>query len=226
MKGFVDAGLVGKFILTVAHNLNWKNISDALDKPTQLLYHTIMNNCFYLNRTVAEVFGELEGKFKDIMEFIENLDGFTKAGLEFFKIADDKLDELIPGYTSYKQYDMGFIILKKTYYHYKKLGAKNKALATVLSAKNDKLRWNYATWQMKMNLIYDMRKGLNDWLDDFTDEERGDAVLTVLESSIKLSSFSFHSLVNLIITSLTYCLNKYSSSKSSLVFIFNEIDKI
>ncbi|PCH67242.1 MAG: hypothetical protein COC06_11610, partial [Bacteroidales bacterium] len=110
--------------------------------------------------------------------------------------------------------------------HYKKLGAKNKALATVLSAKNDKLRWNYATWQMKMNLIYDMRKGLNDWLDDFTDEERGDAVLTVLESSIKLSSFSFHSLVNLIITSLTYCLNKYSSSKSSLVFIFNEIDKI
>ena len=36
---------------------------------------------------------------------------------------------------------------------------------------------------MKVNLIYDMRKGLNDWLDDFTDEERGDAVLTVLDSA-------------------------------------------
>lgn len=36
---------------------------------------------------------------------------------------------------------------------------------------------------MKVNLIYDMRNGLNDWVDDFSDEERGDAVLTVLKSS-------------------------------------------
>ena len=28
-----------------------------------------------------------------------------------------------------------------------------------------------------------MRNGLNDWVDDFTDEERGDAVLTVLDSA-------------------------------------------
>ncbi|MGQ1911722.1 hypothetical protein ACT3CE_18325 [Marinifilum sp. RC60d5] len=183
MKGFVDAKLVGKFILTVAHGLNWKNISDALDKPTQLLYHTIMNNCFYLQRTVAEVYGELEDKFREIMEFIEKMDGFTGAGLESLKIVDDKLDELIPGYTSYKQYNMGFIILKATYTHYKGLKAKNKAIATVLSAKNDQSRWNYATWQMKVNLIYDMRNGLNDWVDDFSDKERGDAVLTVLKSA-------------------------------------------
>ena len=36
---------------------------------------------------------------------------------------------------------------------------------------------------MKVNLIYDMRNGLNDWVDDFSDEERGDAVLTVLKSA-------------------------------------------
>ena len=189
MKGFVDAGLVGKFILTVAHSLNWKNMSDALDKQTELLYHTIMNNCFYLKRTVAEVYGELEGKFKEIMEFIDKMDGFTGAGLESLKIVDDKLDELIPGYTSYKQYDMSFIVLKASYTHYKELKAKNKAIATVLSAKDDKLRWNYATWQMKVNLIYDMRNGLNDWVDDFTDEERGDAVLTVLDSARNKEEF-------------------------------------
>ena len=166
-----------------------KNISDALDKQTQLLYHTIMNNCFYLQRTVAEVYGELEDKFREIMEFIEKMDGFTGAGLESLKIVDNKLDELIPGYTSYKQYNMGFIVLKATYIHYKGLKAKNKAIATVLDAKNDQSRWNYATWQMKVNLIYDMRNGLNDWVDDYTDKQRGDAVLTVLKSSRNKEEF-------------------------------------
>ena len=42
---------------------------------------------------------------------------------------------------------------------------------------------------MKVNLIYDMRNGLNDWVDDFTDEERGDAVLTVLDSARNKEEF-------------------------------------
>ena len=42
---------------------------------------------------------------------------------------------------------------------------------------------------MKVNLIYDMRNGLNDWVDDFTDEERGDAVLTVLYSARNKEEF-------------------------------------
>ena len=60
---------------------------------------------------------------------------------------------------------------------------KEAAIALVEEAQQNKIRWNYATWQMKVNLIYDMRNGLNDWVDDFTDEERGDAVLTVLGSA-------------------------------------------
>lgn len=36
---------------------------------------------------------------------------------------------------------------------------------------------------MIVNLIYDMRNGITDWMDDYTDEQRGDAVLTVLRSS-------------------------------------------
>ena len=60
---------------------------------------------------------------------------------------------------------------------------KEAAIALVEEAQQNKIRWNYATWQMKVNLIYDMRNGLNDWVDDFTDEERGDAVLTVLDSA-------------------------------------------
>lgn len=189
MKGFVEVPQVAKFILTIAHNLNWKNISDAFDEQTQLLYHTVMNNCFYLKRTVNEVFGKIEDKFEEVMEFITDLDGFTGAGLESLKIVDDKLDELIPGYTSYKQYNKAFIILKDAYRKFKELQAKNKAIAIVLEAKGDDERWNYATWQLKVNLIYDMRKGRTDLIDDFNNKERGDAVLTVLDSARHAQEF-------------------------------------
>ena len=66
---------------------------------------------------------------------------------------------------------------------------KEAAIALVEEAQQNKIRWNYATWQMKVNLIYDMRNGLNDWVDDFTDEERGDAVLTVLDSARNKEEF-------------------------------------
>ncbi len=36
---------------------------------------------------------------------------------------------------------------------------------------------------MKVNLIYDMRSGFSDNFDSYTNEERGEAVLAVLESS-------------------------------------------
>ncbi|GAF03217.1 hypothetical protein [Saccharicrinis fermentans] len=59
----------------------------------------------------------------------------------------------------------------------------------MLKAKNDKARWNYATWQMKVNLIYDMRKGISDYVDDYSDEQRGEAVLTVLKSARNKDEF-------------------------------------
>ncbi|MDE5419385.1 hypothetical protein L3049_15420 [Labilibaculum sp. DW002] len=193
MKGFVDAKLVGKFILTVAHGLNWKNISDALDKQTQLLYHTIMNNCFYLQRTVAEVYGELEEKFKEIMDTIHDLRDLPEKGLEQFKIVDDNWDENVPGYSSFKQYNLAFLVLKSTYYSLKQrnenLSEKEAAIALVEKAQQNKISWNYATWQMKIDLIYDMRHDGSGILGGLSEEDKEDAVIAVLESSRNKEEF-------------------------------------
>ncbi len=183
LKGEVAPVLVGKFILTIAQGFNWKGISDKLNEEAHLLYHTILNNCFYLNKKVEDVYNQFVDKIDNVMDIIKTLDGFVAHGLENLKITDDKLDELIPGYSSYKQYNMAFIVLRESYHFFKEVEQKNKAIYTVLEAKNDRKRWNYATWQMKVNLIYDMRDGLTDWIDDYSDEERGEAVLTVLETA-------------------------------------------
>lgn len=45
------------------------------------------------------------------------------------------------------------------------------------------MRWTYATWQMKVNLIYDMRHDGSGWLGGLTEEDKEDAVIAVLESS-------------------------------------------
>ncbi len=42
---------------------------------------------------------------------------------------------------------------------------------------------------MKVNLIYDMRSGFSDNFDSYTNEERGEAVLAVLESSRHTAEF-------------------------------------
>ncbi len=59
IKGAVNPILIGKFILTVANGMNWKNISDVFDETAQIMYHTVMNNCFYLGKKVEEVYGEI-----------------------------------------------------------------------------------------------------------------------------------------------------------------------
>lgn len=42
---------------------------------------------------------------------------------------------------------------------------------------------------MKVNLIYDMRSGITDLVDDYTYEQRGEAVLTVLKSARHAEEF-------------------------------------
>ena len=50
----------------------------------------------------------------------------------------------------------------------------------VEEAQQNKIRWNYATWQMKVNLIYDMRHDGSGMFGGLSEE---DAVIAVLESS-------------------------------------------
>ncbi len=88
----------------------------------------------------------------------------------------------MPGYSSFKQYNLAFLILKDTYHYFDRIEEKEKAIKAVINAQNDPMRWRYATWQMKVNLIYDMRheeRGFG----GYSLEERGQAVLDVLESA-------------------------------------------
>ena len=53
----------------------------------------------------------------------------------------------------------------------------------VEEAQQNKIRWNYATWQMKVNLIYDMRHDGSGMFGGLSEEDKEDAVIAVLESS-------------------------------------------
>ncbi len=92
------------------------------------------------------------------------------------------LDEIVPGYRSYKQRNKAFLILESVYHHFKDIEERDRAIQTVKNAQNDEQRWHYATWQMKVNLIYDMRHEESFWIGDYSTEERGEAVLDVLET--------------------------------------------
>ncbi len=106
---------------------------------------------------------------------------------------NDTMDKYLPGYSSFKQYNIGFIILKSTYYYLqqinKELGEKEAAINVVEKAQQEPVRWNYATWQMKVNLIYDMRHGGSGWLGGFSQERKEDAIIAVLESSRSKTEF-------------------------------------
>lgn len=146
-----------------------------------------MSNCFYLGKKVDEVYDELyeavKENFDDFLELVTDLDGFAAKGMGNLKIADDKLDEILPGYSSFKQYSKAFIILRDSYNYFKNVDDKEKAIQAVVNAQNDKMRWRYATWQMKVNLIYDMRIDETGWVEGFSDKHRCDAVIAVLDSA-------------------------------------------
>ncbi len=65
--------------------------------------------------------------------------------------------------------------------HNQQYDLKMAAINAVETAQREN-RWLYATWQMKVNLIYDMRMG-DSGLGGLTEERKEDAVITVLESA-------------------------------------------
>ncbi len=52
LNGEVDAQNAGRFIVTIANGFNWQGMSDKRNKEVEILYHTILNNCFYLNTKI------------------------------------------------------------------------------------------------------------------------------------------------------------------------------
>nr|WP_320117745.1 hypothetical protein [uncultured Marinifilum sp.] len=120
------------------------------------------------------------------MDTIHDLRDLPEKGLEQFKIVDDNWDENVPGYSSFKQYSLAFLVLKSTYYSLKQrnenLSEKEAAIALVEKAEQNKTSWNYATWQMKVDLIYDMRHDGSGMFGGLSEERKEDAVIAVLES--------------------------------------------
>ena len=99
-------------------------------------------------------------------------------------IIGDTFDEYIPGYSGFKQYNATFLILKSTYYYLKQENMnediKLAAIERVEKAQKENL-WKYATRQMKLILIYDLRHG-GAGIGGLTEERKEDAVITVLSS--------------------------------------------
>ncbi len=190
LNGEVDAKNVGRFILTIANGFNWKNISNKLTDESYRLYHGLMANCFYTGKKIDEIYQQIAGNIDAVMLDITRV---ALNGLDSIKAADDTMDKYLPGYSSFKQYNIGFIILKSTYYYLqqinKELGEKEAAINVVEKAQQEPVRWNYATWQMKVNLIYDMRHGGSGWLGGFSQERKEDAIIAVLESSRSKTEF-------------------------------------
>jgi len=79
-----------------------------------------------------------------------------------------------------------FIVLKESYYILKEWNhnadIKEAAIQMVERAQNRTNGWQHATWQMKVNLIYDMRHG-GSGIIGLTEERKEKAVLSVLGSA-------------------------------------------
>ncbi len=144
-----------------------------------------MLNCFYTGKAVAEVYEEIQTNAEGALFAVSKV---VEQGLAAGKAFDDMLDGFVPGYSGFKQYNVQFLILKSTYNFLKQANQnydlKTRAIEVVETAVKDTLnnRWKYATWQMKVNLIYDMRIG-GSGLGGFTEERKEDAVIAVLESA-------------------------------------------
>lgn len=81
---------------------------------------------------------------------------------------------------------MPFIVLKESYYILKEWNhnadIKEAAIQMVERAQKRPNGWQHATWQMKVNLIYDMRHG-GSGIIGLTEERKEKAVLAVLGSA-------------------------------------------
>ncbi|MBD3346349.1 MAG: OmpA family protein [Chitinivibrionales bacterium] len=181
IKGNVSVANSAKFIWTVVNAFNWKNISDVLQDNVYDLFQGLMANCFLAGNTLLKAWEEGSESLDEIMD---NTREAMVKGLGKLKEVDDTFDKFIPGYSGFKQFNSNFLILRSTYNYLKRVNTedaeKENAIRAVKESQANN-RWHYATWQMKQNLIYEMRHG-GAGLGGFSEEDKEDAVITVLKS--------------------------------------------
>lgn len=147
-----------------------------------------MANCFYMGETISEVYEQYSITISEIMR---DVSGAGEKGLGALQAVDDNFDKYIPGYSGFKSFNASFLLLKSTYHFLKQKNRnhdlKSAAIDAVEAAETERRegregRWQHCTWQLKVNLIYDMRFG-GAGIGGFTEERKEDAVIAVLRSA-------------------------------------------
>ncbi len=189
VKGSIDAANGAKLIWTIARGMNWKHMSKVLDGYVHDLYQGLMLNCFLVGETLEKAYYEFSGS---VDEILQNAANAAERGLGELKDIDDSFDRYIPGYSGFKQFNANFLLLRSTYNflreHNKNYDLKSAAIDRVETAEREG-RWKYATWQMKVNLIYDMRYG-GAGIGGFSEEKKENAVIAVLRSARHAEEFA------------------------------------
>jgi len=189
VKGSLHAVNGARLIWTIARAMNWQHMSHVLDRNVHEAYQGMMYCCFAVGESFAEAYEEFSTAMDEIMHDVSSA---AERGLGGLKAVDDTFDELIPGYSGFKHFNANFLLLKSTYYFLKQRNEnydlKSAAIAAVETAEA-KGRWKYATWQVKVNLIYDMRFG-GAGIGGFTEERKEDAVIAVLRSARHAGEFA------------------------------------
>jgi hypothetical protein len=189
VKGSIDAANGAKLIWTIARGMNWKHMSKVLDGQVHDLYQGLMLNCFLVEQSLEETYNKIFGTIDGILE---NVTEAAERGLGELKEIDDTFDEYIPGYSGFKQFNANFLLLRSTYHflreHNRNYDLKSAAIDRVEAAEREG-RWKYATWQMKVNLIYNMRYG-GAGVGGFSEERKEDAVIAVLRNARHPAEFA------------------------------------
>jgi hypothetical protein len=159
IKASIDPLKIGQLIWTIGCALDWQHMSSVLEGKVHDLYQSIMVSCFYTGRIINDVVEEMSD---DLDKFMTLGAKFAESELGLLKSLDDACDENVPGYSGFKKLSAGFWILKSAYHYLKENNAKNTKKENAISAVHnaDILNsWQYATWQIKSNLLCEMSTG-------------------------------------------------------------------
>jgi hypothetical protein len=188
IKGAIDPIKIGQFLYTVAVSVDWLKLSDIFSGKVHSLFQSIMMNCLYTEKAVEDVVKEMADHLPQIMSATSEV---LEHQLSILKSIDDTFDHYVPGYSGFKKLRAEFWLLKTSYTFLrdinKEKNIKDNAIAQTNFIEQGK-RWQYASWQIKVNLISDMTQGMS-ILSKYSDSEKENAMLSVLRSARNPTEF-------------------------------------
>jgi hypothetical protein len=188
IKGTIAPINIGKFLYTVAVSVDWLHLSDIFEGKVHDLFQSIMMNCLYSEQTVSDVVNEMYDHLPQIMSVGAE---YMEKTLYVFQTIDRNLEHYIPGYSGYRNNNAAFWLLKKTYHILKQVNTaehiKDNAITQTIEI-NKGNRWQYATWQIKVNLISDMTQGMS-IMSKYSDSDRQNSMFSIFSSARNSAEF-------------------------------------